>query len=162
MFMILIKLFCFKKKRIRVNGHFLSDSFFLLSLFFIFLQFDISVHPCDDEEYGGCSHICEKDGDEAVCKCPPLMKLIKPDNKKCEPGRSRIFDFVHTIFGYRILPKSLHEPKNQKKKFWIPISLFECKHITIICFLGFLENAHKGLFQVRDEKQQMSSSWSIS
>ena len=50
----------------------------------------VTVHPCDEEDNGGCSDKCDKDGDEAKCSCPELMELIKPDNKICKPGNSSI------------------------------------------------------------------------
>ena len=47
----------------------------------------ISVHPCDLESKGGCTHMCEKKGDEAVCKCPPITHVLdKKDLRTCNKG----------------------------------------------------------------------------
>ena len=45
------------------------------------------VHPCDKEEKGGCSDICERKGDEAVCKCEENFKLTD-DGKTCEESKA--------------------------------------------------------------------------
>ena len=44
-----------------------------------------SVHPCDQEEQGGCEHNCVKQGSNFKCNCNEGFKLSK-DGKKCEKG----------------------------------------------------------------------------
>ena len=43
------------------------------------------MHPCERADKGGCSDICEKDGDNVVCKCnnPTTHKLDIAGKKKC-------------------------------------------------------------------------------
>ena len=54
--------------------------------FILFLTYPLHfiVHPCDQEENGGCEHLCEKVGSKAVCKCNKNFKLDK-DGKNCTP-----------------------------------------------------------------------------
>ena len=40
------------------------------------------VHPCDTEEQGGCSDICEKVGDQSKCKCNGL-RILDKEGKLC-------------------------------------------------------------------------------
>ena len=51
------------------------------------------VHPCD-KEHGGCEQICQKKGNEALCKCRPGF-LLAEDGKRCNPGKwnYRLFQF---------------------------------------------------------------------
>ena len=49
----------------------------------------ISVHPCDKTTKGGCEHVCEKDGDEPVCKCNKDYKLNELNKKTC--SKSKLF-----------------------------------------------------------------------
>ena len=44
-----------------------------------------SGHPCEIEN-NGCSHKCKKDGDKAVCECPPGYQL-EEDKKICEKSK---------------------------------------------------------------------------
>ena len=46
-----------------------------------------SVHPCDKEEKGGCSQICEKKGKEAACACKDGFFLAE-DTKTCKESKN--------------------------------------------------------------------------
>ena len=48
--------------------------------------FLLLVHPCDEEEKGGCEDICEKKGAKASCKCRAGYAL-EEDGKSCEKGK---------------------------------------------------------------------------
>ena len=43
----------------------------------------ISVHPCDKEANGGCSHTCNKEGDKSSCACPEEYEMTD-DGKTCK------------------------------------------------------------------------------
>ena len=47
----------------------------------------LSVHPCDKDDKGGCEQVCEKKGEEAVCKCNEGFKPTEEDANKCEEGK---------------------------------------------------------------------------
>ena len=55
-------------------------------IFAIHIILFLSVHVCDREDNGGCSHKCEKQGKTGVCKCPEHMEL-KEDKKTCKPRK---------------------------------------------------------------------------
>ena len=44
---------------------------------------NISVHPCDKESNGGCSHTCNKEGDKSSCECPEGYEMTD-DEKTCK------------------------------------------------------------------------------
>ena len=46
----------------------------------------ISEHPCDKKANGGCQHVCEKDGDNAKCKCNEGYELLS-DKKSCKKSK---------------------------------------------------------------------------
>ena len=48
------------------------------------------VHPCDDEDYGGCSQVCKKNGTEAVCECNAGFKVDPNNPKECTRGKNVI------------------------------------------------------------------------
>ena len=41
------------------------------------------MHPCDQTNKGGCSDLCEKDGDNAKCKCSKNGFQLDSDAKTC-------------------------------------------------------------------------------
>ena len=44
-----------------------------------------SVHPCDEEEHGGCTQNCLKDGNKVRCSCNKGLQL-EEDGKTCVKG----------------------------------------------------------------------------
>ena len=46
----------------------------------------ILVHPCDKENKGGCSQICNKKGDEALCACDEGFEL-DTDGQTCNKSK---------------------------------------------------------------------------
>ena len=53
-----------------------------------------SVHPCDQEDKGGCEHLCTKKDDLAVCVCNKGYKVSTTDPKKCEKGKSNAVEIL--------------------------------------------------------------------
>ena len=47
------------------------------------IAFSVSVHPCDKESNGGCSHTCIKEGDDSSCVCPDDHEMTA-DGKTCK------------------------------------------------------------------------------
>ena len=50
--------------------------------------FPILVHPCDTENNGGCSQICNKTRNKYNCACKEGFVLEK-DDKSCIKGKAR-------------------------------------------------------------------------
>ena len=44
-----------------------------------------AVHACDAGDNGGCSQVCTKQGDVAVCSCNAGFQL-QADRKSCDAG----------------------------------------------------------------------------
>ena len=59
----------------------------------IYLPF-ISVHPCDKEANGGCSHECKKEGEGSSCGCPVGFEL-ETNEKTCK--KSKFDSSKHSI-----------------------------------------------------------------
>ena len=57
-----------------------------LELCCLILIIPVIVHPCDNEDNGGCQHVCEKVALKAVCKCNKNFELAQ-DKKKCNEGK---------------------------------------------------------------------------
>ena len=62
--------------------------------------FLLSVHPCDKRSKGGCSQICNRNGDKALCSCKPGYKLAK-DGVTCDKGE---------LISYNCLCSHIHLP----------------------------------------------------
>ena len=60
------------------------------------LNFYTSVHPCDRASNGGCSQVCEKDGDNAKCGCDDGYELLD-DKVTCKKSKSRAFIYSTVI-----------------------------------------------------------------
>ena len=44
------------------------------------------AHPCDKKDNGGCSQVCNKDGEEAACACHEGFELTD-DEKSCKESK---------------------------------------------------------------------------
>ena len=53
-----------------------------------FFNFPV-VHPCDQENKGGCEQLCTKKDDQAVCGCNEGYR-VATDPKKCEKSKFQI------------------------------------------------------------------------
>ena len=47
------------------------------------------MHPCDKPSKGGCEQMCEKMGNEAICKCNAGYTL-EADGQSCSEGKYKI------------------------------------------------------------------------
>ena len=57
---------------------------------FSYLIFSV-IHPCDQEEKGGCEQICAKNGAVAQCSCNEGFKTSTTDPKKCEESKAPVY-----------------------------------------------------------------------
>ena len=55
--------------------------------------FLLIVHPCDQEDQGGCSHKCLKKGTDFLCTCPS-GSILKDDRKTCEKSKYSILNIA--------------------------------------------------------------------
>ena len=69
------------------------------------LLITVSEHVCDTLAKGGCSHTCEKDGENGICKCPEDMELMD-DKKKCKNSKFVLFLNPHYVVDVQILLES--------------------------------------------------------
>ena len=61
-----------------------------------------SVHPCDQEDKGGCEQVCTKNDDLAVCGCNQGYKVSTTDPKKCTASKSKTFSKFLIISIYNV------------------------------------------------------------
>lgn len=55
----------------------------LLKIYIIFTIY--LVHPCDEENNGGCSQICNKRNEKHECSCE-VGFILKKDKRACKKG----------------------------------------------------------------------------